>query len=130
MTVKQTLDAIHALGLTATHTDGEYRVAYRGKRAESLAYFSEDADDALATATVMAVEIKRCREPMQDDAAFARIKIEAQKTANREGVSMGLYVWDGEAGTKRYAVRHWNDGQWDDPSVVFVAHPSTIEQGG
>jgi hypothetical protein len=39
-------------------------------------------------------------------------------------------VWDGESGVPRYDVRLWNDGQWDDPGIVYVARPSTIEQGG
>jgi hypothetical protein len=31
---------------------------------------------------------------------------------------------------REYDVRHWNDDQWDDPGIVYVAHPSTIEQDG
>jgi hypothetical protein len=56
-------------------------------------------------------------------------KLEAQQAANREGVAMGVFVWDGEAGTKRYRVDHWDAGQWDNPGVAFVARPGTIEQG-
>ena len=35
---------------------------------------------------------------------------------------MGLWVWTGEAGTTRYAVRHWS-GDWDDPGLTYVARP-------
>jgi hypothetical protein len=70
------------------------------------------------------------RVPTHDDVALARVKLDAQRTASREGVSMAVYVWDGKPGAPRYDVRPWSDGQWDDPGIVDVAHPGTIEQGG
>jgi hypothetical protein len=67
--------------------------------------------------------------PTQSDVALARARFEAQCIANCDGLPMAVYVWDGESGTKRYAIRHW-DETWDNPGLVHVAHPSTIKQGG
>lgn len=64
-TVKATLAAIRALGLSATHTDGEYRVAprvdvcagatlaARRDRQENAAYYTNDGEDAVGTAKAM-----------------------------------------------------------------------------
>lgn len=48
-----TLAAIRALGMTARCTDGEYRVAFRGRASEASAYYTDDAGDALSTARAM-----------------------------------------------------------------------------
>lgn len=68
MTIHETCQTIRRLGLNATHGDGEYRVTYliaylatkaTGSRielialAERLAYYTNDADDAIATAKHM-----------------------------------------------------------------------------
>jgi hypothetical protein len=45
------------------------------------------------------MQMKRVRT--HDDVALARVKLDAQRTANREGVSMAVYVWDGEPGAPR-----------------------------
>lgn len=58
MNVKQTLSAIRALGVGVTRTsEGEYRVKPRGL-GESAAYYTTDAEDALATARRMAAPEK------------------------------------------------------------------------
>jgi hypothetical protein len=55
MSIKQTIWAIHALGLTCIRTHyGEYRVNFPAPQGtEGTAFYTEDADDALATARVM-----------------------------------------------------------------------------
>jgi len=55
-TVKQTIDAVRALGLTCTRTSfGEYRINFPAPRGdEATAYYTEDADDAIGTAMSMA----------------------------------------------------------------------------
>jgi hypothetical protein len=40
------------------------------------------------------------------------------------------YIWDGNSGTPAFAIRHWAGRYWDEPNLVRIAHPSTIEQGG
>jgi len=51
MTQKQTIATIRALGLVCRVRDGEYRVNYRDGQ-ESTAYYTNDSDDALATARI------------------------------------------------------------------------------
>lgn len=59
MNQKQTLSAIRALGLTAARTAaGEYRITPGG---EASAYYTTDADDALATARAFAAAIRDVR---------------------------------------------------------------------
>lgn len=70
MNVKETLAAIKALpGMTASRNDGEWRVtitrdhlsarypekkaAWRDKKQEAMAYYTNDAEDALGTARDM-----------------------------------------------------------------------------
>lgn len=69
MSVKTTLAAIKALGMSARHVDGEYRVsmpiatlgqcwpsysrALLVEAAENGAYYTNDADDAIGTAKAM-----------------------------------------------------------------------------
>lgn len=56
MTQKATIKAIRALGLTCTRTAyGEYRINLR-KGTEATAYYTDDADDALATARYLRTE--------------------------------------------------------------------------
>jgi hypothetical protein len=75
MNVKQTFAAIRALGLSVDYTNGEWRITYKltsndklgcgpvvgpisrkiaRERQEACAYYTNDNDDALATATMMA----------------------------------------------------------------------------
>jgi len=57
MTNKQTFDAIRALGLAAQLNNGEWQVDYRrddSRRTPGTRYFTNDKEDALATARVMA----------------------------------------------------------------------------
>jgi hypothetical protein len=68
------------------------------------------------------------KTPTQDDVALARARFEAQCMANADGLAMAVYVWDGEAGTKRYAIKHW-DETWDNPGLVHVAHPAGAGNG-
>lgn len=53
MTQKDVISKIRAMGLSVRCIDGEYRVNYPGG-AESTAYYTDDASDAVATARVMA----------------------------------------------------------------------------
>jgi len=55
MTQEALFKAIRDMGLSITIDDGEYRIAYRGRVAdtESSAYYTGDRDDALATARCM-----------------------------------------------------------------------------
>jgi hypothetical protein len=53
MNVKQTKQAIKALGMTAVHVEGEWRINYPNG-SEATAYYTDDNADALATATDMA----------------------------------------------------------------------------
>lgn len=55
--VKDTCAAIRAFGMSVRHDNGEYRVTFSGlptDRAEALAHYTTDADDAVATARHMA----------------------------------------------------------------------------
>lgn len=86
MNVKQTRAAIRALGLSATRTDGEWRVAFSFDN-EATAYYTTDNDDALRTAAAMAAEDARAgrtdlidkvaawlsREPKADIATARRL---------------------------------------------------------
>jgi len=36
---------------------------------------------------------------------------------------------DGESGAPRFAIRYWSGQNWDEPNLVHIAHPGTIEQG-
>jgi hypothetical protein len=71
MTLKHARTIAHTLDMTIRHLDGEYRVAPRvgarscwvasygvmtADRAEKLAYYTNDLDDAVATARQMARE--------------------------------------------------------------------------
>jgi hypothetical protein len=57
--VARTARAIRALGLTARHLDGEWRVALPGKNQEASAYYTSDNADAYHTAHHMAAEARR-----------------------------------------------------------------------
>lgn len=57
-TVKGTLAAIRAIGCTASHRDGEYRVNLRGST-EATASYTDDAADAIGTAQVMIAAERR-----------------------------------------------------------------------
>ena len=65
MTVKQTLAAIRALGMVATHVDGEYRVTFykvtmpSADRREAVAYYTDHGLDALMTAQAMQLHQER-----------------------------------------------------------------------
>jgi hypothetical protein len=55
--VKDTCAAIRAVGMSVRHDNGEYRVTFPGlptDRAEALAHYTTDADDAIGTARHMA----------------------------------------------------------------------------
>lgn len=52
MTVKQTIAACRSMGMSCRYSDGEYRVNYP-KGAESTAYYTDDASDAIGTARQM-----------------------------------------------------------------------------
>jgi len=39
---------------------------------------------------------------------------------------MGLFVWTGESGERRYAI----DGEWATPDLKYVAYPEVISQFG
>lgn len=52
-TQKQVISAIRGLGLSVRVSDGEYRINYPGG-AESTAYYTSEASDAVGTARVMA----------------------------------------------------------------------------
>lgn len=60
MTIKQTIAAIKAIpGMTARCVDGEYRVTFtEGSNAtrEAMAYYTDDAQDAIGTARAMSSE--------------------------------------------------------------------------
>lgn len=52
-----------AMGMVIRATGGgpvahEFEVRYRGQRGDALSYFTEDLDDALATAEVMASNVQ------------------------------------------------------------------------
>jgi hypothetical protein len=51
MTQKELFAAVRALGLSITVLNGEYRINFRGGR-EATAYYTNDREDALATAKV------------------------------------------------------------------------------
>ena len=51
------LHGVRRHGLTATRTEGEWRVNYRNG-AEATAYYTSDGWDAIATAEVMAAEAR------------------------------------------------------------------------
>lgn len=51
--VLKTLRDIRDMGMSAKYSDGEYRVNYP-KGAESTAYYTSEASDAVGTARVMA----------------------------------------------------------------------------
>jgi hypothetical protein len=53
MTKQQMIDAVRALGCSVQVLDGEIRVNLRGG-SESTAYYTNDRDDAVATAKAMA----------------------------------------------------------------------------
>ena len=56
MTQAETLRAIRHLGLLVRVRDGEFRVTFPGlsvERAEAVAYYTEDREDALGTARAM-----------------------------------------------------------------------------
>lgn len=66
MNQRETKKAIEAFGLTASKTDGEWRINFpKAKGAshdqEATAYYTEDNDDALATAKVMALTQEKDR---------------------------------------------------------------------
>lgn len=52
MNQKAMMKQIRKLGLSVSKTDGEFRVNYRGG-SEETAYFTNDCQDALATAIAM-----------------------------------------------------------------------------
>jgi len=55
MNVKQIKEAINELDLSARYRDGEWRINYRAPHGtEATAYYTQDNDDALATAKAMA----------------------------------------------------------------------------
>lgn len=56
MTQTETIKAIRAMGLTCTVRDREYRITFPGlsrDRAEAIAYYTDDRQDAVITARVM-----------------------------------------------------------------------------
>jgi hypothetical protein len=60
MTILQTLTAIREMGLSARHKDGEYRITIKGNYSprikESIAYYTNDSEDAIGTAKCIAKE--------------------------------------------------------------------------
>lgn len=53
LTIAKLVREANAHGMTVTHRDGEYRVAYKGKGNEASAYYTNDRQDALDTMRVM-----------------------------------------------------------------------------
>lgn len=54
--------AVRALGLTIGKRDGEYRISQPGlprERAEAIAAYTDDRDDAWGTAKMMAEQLRR-----------------------------------------------------------------------
>ena len=54
---KDTCAAIRAFGMSVRHNNGEYRVTFPGlptDRQDALAYYTNDAEDAIANAIIMA----------------------------------------------------------------------------
>lgn len=85
MTVKQTIKAIRALGLTCTRTThGEYRInlLMSNGGTEDTAYYTDDADDALGTAQFMAtvdadeLTYRRATETIGDSCSASRLETE------------------------------------------------------
>lgn len=66
-TVKGTLAAIRAIGCTASHRDGEYRVNLKGAF-EVAAYYTNDPQDAIDTAQAM----------IREQAKFNRVDFRVQ----------------------------------------------------
>jgi len=57
MTVAEARKAIQALGLTLRYLGGEYRVDFRySHRQHDTAYYTNDLEDAVGTARLMAAE--------------------------------------------------------------------------
>lgn len=67
--VARTKRAIRALGLSVSHTDGEWRVCLPGKDQEAGAYYTTDNADAYHTAHRMAAELRAAARQNKGDAA-------------------------------------------------------------
>jgi hypothetical protein len=49
--------------------------------------------------------------------------------ARRIASPLWVFVWTGENGERRYAIRHF-DGEWATPDLEYVAYPEVINQFG
>ncbi|WP_266156792.1 hypothetical protein [Dyella silvatica] len=59
MNQKQAREELASYGMTLRCTDGEYRVTFKGwprERAEAVAHYTDDIDDAVNTGRVMALQ--------------------------------------------------------------------------
>lgn len=53
LTIAKLVKEANKKGMTVTHRDGEFRVAFKGKGNEASAYYTNDRQDALDTMRVM-----------------------------------------------------------------------------
>lgn len=58
-----------------------------------------------------------------------KTKLEAQRAANREGKPQGVLNLN-RVGAALYVIRELTEAVSKSDRLVFVAHPSTIDQGG
>ena len=64
-----------------------------------------------------------------DGTSLDGAKLLTRRRASEEGAPMGLFLWTGESGERRYAIRHF-DGEWATPDLEYVAYPEVINQFG
>jgi hypothetical protein len=93
MNTKQAMKAIRALGMTCSITEhGELRVDYpvgSPLRNNDSAYFTADADDAVATATHMAARIEAPGKDVQDWLTAFRAHLASGKFQGTELICAG-----------------------------------------
>ncbi len=106
-TVKATLAAIRAIGCTASHRNGEYRVNLKGA-GEGPAYYTDDAEDAIGTARALIGHATTAAAQVdfrvQDHGSIVMLEPVSEEAKHfvQAFVSVPDYAWHGRA----FAVEH------------------------